>query len=115
MDIYERKIKAYLQPIMKIWETWKTKWNVETDRRMLWIFFIFAVTGSTTVVVRKYLFKIFNIDISNPVLAFVVKLLAIYLVYQLLLFTIGSILGEHKFVRWFLWKMNKRLIPGAKK
>jgi len=98
----------------KIWNTWKRKWNVETDARMIWIFVIFAITGSTTVVVRKLLFNSLGIEIENAVLFVVVKILVIYLIYQCLLFVIGSILGEYRFVKWFLWKMNQRLIPGKK-
>lgn len=82
---------------------------------MVWIFFIFAVTGSTTVIVRKSVFRLLGVDIEHPVLAWFVKLVAIYLFYQLLLLLIGSLLGEHRFFRWFLIQMNRKLIPGNKK
>ena len=77
---------------------------------MSWIFVIFAITGSSTVVVRKFLFSVLGIQIENAAISFVVKFVAIYFVYQLMLFTIGSLLGEHKFVKWFLIKMNSRMI-----
>lgn len=89
---------------------WKEKWGVHTDKRMIWIFIIFAITGSSTVVVRKYLFKILGVDIQNATVSFIVKFVAIYIVYQFMLFAVGSLLGEHKFVKWFLVKMNARLI-----
>lgn len=95
---------------MKYWQQLKEKWNVETDRRMAWIFLIFAITGSGTLVVRKFLYKSLGIDIQIPWLAVVVKIIAIYLIYQLLLFSIGSLMGEGKFFKWFLYKMNRRLI-----
>jgi len=95
---------------MKIWNTWKKKWNVETDKRMIWIFVIFAITGSSTVFVRKYLYELLGIEIENPILSVVVRILAIYIVYQILLFLVGTIMGEGKFVRWFLVKMNGRFI-----
>ena len=94
----------------RIWEIWKEKWGVKTDKRMSWIFIIFAITGSSTVFVRKFLFNTLGIEIENATLAFIVKFVAIYVVYQFMLFTIGSLLGEHKFVKWFLIKMNSRLI-----
>jgi len=96
--------------LKRIWEIWKEKWGIKTDKRMAWIFIIFAITGSSTVVVRKFLFKTLGIEIENATLSFVVKFVAIYFVYQVMLFTIGSLLGEHKFVKWFLIKMNSRLI-----
>ena len=82
---------------------------------MAWIFFIFAITGSATVVVRKSVFRLLGVDIDHPLFAWLVKLLAIYLFYQLLLLSIGSLLGEHRFFRWFIIKMNRRLIPQKKK
>lgn len=81
---------------------------------MLWIFLVFAITGSTTVIVRKWLFNTLGIEFSNAILGFIIKILAIYIVYQILLFVIGTIMGEHKFVKWFILKMNKRLIPSSK-
>ena len=94
----------------KIWTKWKIKWGIESDRRMIWIFVIFAITGSATVFVRKGLFRALGIEIESPVLAFFIKLVAIYFIYQLLLFTLGTLLGEHKFFWWFIKKMNRRMI-----
>lgn len=94
----------------RIWKIWKEKWGVETDLRMTWIFVIFAITGSATVVVRKFLFSVLGISIENATISFIVKFVAIYLVYQVMLFTVGSIFGEYRFVKWFLIKMNSRLI-----
>lgn len=74
------------------------------------IFVIFAITGSATVFVRRGLFGFLGIDISNALVSFFVKLVAIYFIYQLLLFTIGVIFGERKFFAWFIKKMNLRMI-----
>jgi type IV secretory pathway component VirB8 len=62
-----------------LWEKLKVKWNIQSDKRMAWIFIIFA------------------------------------LIYQILLFSIGSVLGEHQFVKWFVLKMNKRIFPFLQK
>ncbi|MEE9439361.1 MAG: DUF6787 family protein [Saprospiraceae bacterium] len=95
---------------MGLWNKLKVKWNIESDKRMVWIFIIFAITGSSTVFVRKYLFQVLGIDISNPIISTIVKFVFIYIVYQVLLFIIGTIMGENKFVIWFLKKMNSRFI-----
>ncbi|MCB9262494.1 MAG: prolipoprotein diacylglyceryl transferase [Flavobacteriales bacterium] len=94
----------------KYWEKLKQKWNIDSDQRMIKIWVIFAITGSFTVFVRKSLFKVLGIHIDAKWLAFLVKLVAIYFIYQLLLFLIGSILGESKFFGWFIKKMNYRFI-----
>ena len=88
----------------------KEKWNIESDAQMTKIFIVFAITGSATVIVRKKLFSLLGIDISNAVLSFVVKLIAIYFIYQLMLFIIGVLFGEAKFFGWFIKKMNLRMI-----
>ena len=77
---------------------------------MSWVFVIFAITGSATVIVRKFLFNALGINIENAAISFIVKFVAIYFVYQVMLFTVGTLLGEHRFVKWFLIKMNSRLI-----
>ncbi|MEM9544515.1 MAG: DUF6787 family protein [Bacteroidota bacterium] len=94
----------------RIWELWKEKWGIKTNARMTWIFIMFAITGSSTVVVRKFLFQALGIEIENAAIAFVVKFVAIYFVYQAMLFVIGTLMGEHKFVKWFLLKMNSSLL-----
>ena len=93
---------------MKYWNALKKKWNIETDKRMAWIFVIFAITGSSTMVVRKNLFRVLGIEIENPIAGFFVKLVAILVIYQILLFVVGSLMGEHKFVKWFVSKMMSR-------
>jgi len=95
---------------MKFWEILKKKWGVETNSRMILIFIVFAITGSATLVVRKVLYSTLEIDIQSAFLAIVIKILVIYLIYQLLLISIGSIFGERKFFWWFIKKMNFRLI-----
>jgi len=96
--------------LKRIWNLWKEKWGVKTDKRMAWIFLVFAITGSSTVVVRKFLFSTLGINIENAMIAFIIKFIAIYLVYQVMLLVVGTVMGEHKFVKWFLIKMNSRLL-----
>ena len=100
-----------------IWKKLKVKWNVETDIRMIRIFIIFALTGSSVTLVRKPFTTLFFDKITYGELQWyelIVTIVAVYFVYQVLLFIIGSILGEYKFVRWFLLKMNKRFFPFLK-
>jgi type III secretory pathway component EscU len=99
---------------MNIWNKWKQKWNIQSDKRMIWIFIIFAITGSSTLVVRKYLYSTLGIEIENSIISFLVRLIFIYVIYQFLFFAIASIMGEHQFAKWFLRKMNKRILPFIK-
>ncbi len=98
--------------MLKMWNSLKLKWNVDSDLRLGWIFIIFAITGSSIVFVRQPI-QVYLYDEANFWdLIWYQKLvitLVVYFVYQIHLFVIGSILGEHKFVKWFILKMNKRM------
>lgn len=100
-----------------VWEKWKVKWGVETNARMAWIFVIFAITGTSITQVRKPV-TLFLFDKSTygelSWWQFILTLVAVYFIYQIFLFVIGSLLGEHKFVRWFVLKMNRRMFPFLK-
>lgn len=100
------------------WEKLKVKWNIDTDRRLAWIFVIFAITGSSIGFVRRPVTQFFFDKSTYGELAWyelVLTIIMVYYIYQVLLFCIGSILGEHKFVKWFVLKMNKRMFPFLKK
>ena len=101
----------------KIWEKLKVKWNIESDGRMVWIFLMFAITGTSVTFVRQpFTEAIFQKSTYSELhwYELLITLVIVYFVYQLLLFTIGSVMGEYKFVRWFLIKMNKRMLPFLK-
>lgn len=104
---------------MKVfWEKLKVKWNIESDKRMAWIFVIFAITGSSITQVRKPITEwIFDKSTYGELhwYEFILTFILIYFVYQLFLFAIGSLLGEYRFVKWFLIKMNKQIFPFFKK
>jgi hypothetical protein len=97
-----------------VWNKWKEKWSIESDKRMLWIFVIFGITGTSVTFVRKpateYLFQKSTYGELNWY-EWIITLVIVYIIYQFILFVVGSLLGEHKFVKWFLWKMNKRILP----
>jgi hypothetical protein len=102
---------------MKLWEKLKQKWDIASDKRMVWIFIIFAITGSTIVYVRKPIqVWLFNEEYfwSLPWYNMVLITAVVYFVYQLHLIIIGSLLGEHTFFKKFLLKMNKRFLPNRK-
>jgi manganese efflux pump family protein len=107
--------KNSFAPIMiALWEKLKIKWHIESDKRMAWIFIIFAITGSSVSLIRKPVTKWLFQKTTFSSLAwyeFIITFVIVYIIYQILLFTIGSLLGEHQFVKWFVIKMNKRIFP----
>lgn len=94
----------------KYWDRLKTKWGIETDQRMAKIFLVFAITGTATLFVRKGLFQLLGIDIENQLWFTLVKWVSIYIIYQIMLFTIGYLFKEGAFFGYFIKKMNLRMI-----
>ncbi len=97
-----------------MWEKLKTKWNIESNKRMAWIFVIFAITGSSIGFARRWLTQLVFGKSSYGELHWyelIFTIICVYFIYQILLFVIGTLLGEHKFVKWFVLKMNKRIFP----
>jgi hypothetical protein len=101
-----------------LWEKLKIKWNIESDKRMVWIFIIFAITGSSIAFVRRPItMSLFEKSTYAELIWYelIITIVIVYFMYQILLFTIGSLLGEHQFVKWFVLKMNKRMFPFLQK
>jgi polyferredoxin len=101
-----------------IWDKLKVKWNIESDRRMAWIFIMFSITGSSVTLVRQpFTEAVFQKSTYGELYWYelLVTIILVYIVYQFFLFTIGTVMGEYKFVRWFIIKMNKRMLPFLKK
>lgn len=100
------------------WNKLKAKWDVESDKRLAWIFVIFAITGSSIGFIRKPITQFFFDKTTYSELLWyelICTIVIVYFIYQILLFAVGTILGEHKFVKWFVLKMNKRLFPFLRK
>jgi manganese efflux pump family protein len=101
-----------------LWEKLKIKWNIQSDKRMVWIFIIFAITGSSIAFVRRPItISLFAKSTYAELIWYelIITFVIVYFMYQILLFTIGSLLGEHQFVKWFVLKMNKRMFPFLQK
>ncbi|PDH53378.1 MAG: diacylglyceryl transferase [Bacteroidetes bacterium MED-G17] len=95
----------------RIWKKLKQKWGVESDLRMLWLFLLFAIAGSTTAYLRNKLFVYIGIAPFSPKILYVLfKFVFIYFFYQICLLTVGSLGGEFRFYWPFLRKMNQRMI-----
>ncbi len=85
----------------------KVHWQVESNFQLAIIFFVFSISGSSTLVVRQFIFEFIHV---NPDWPFLLKA-AIYLVtivpiYQANLLVIGSILGQFR----FFWRFEKKIL-----
>lgn len=89
----------------------KEKWKIESDKDLVIIFIVFAITGSSVVFVRKPLFSLLGISLDT-VHWFIYGLLYLILIlpiYQVLLIFWGTLFGQFKFFWSFEKKMLKRM------
>ena len=85
----------------------KQRWQVRSTRQLLIIFFVFSISGSTTLYIRKYIFHWIHFSPHWPFpLKAVVYVLTIVPIYQLMLLSIGTLLGQSG----FFWRFEKKTL-----
>ncbi|MDX2189153.1 MAG: DUF6787 family protein [Bacteroidota bacterium] len=92
--------------ISKLEERWEVKgwWQITL------IFIVFAITGSSSVFVGKYIMYYLGITPdTNPWIRIPVRIIMVFVVYQILLIWIGFLFGQFKFFWNFEQKMYKRI------
>ena len=96
----------------------KQKWNIKSNFQILVIFVVFAITGSASLYVGKPVLSWLDIQRANFSEDFLwgglgyysLRILVIFPIYQVLLITIGSLLGQFQFFWNIEKKMFKRLL-----
>jgi Family of unknown function (DUF6787) len=90
----------------------KKRWGIESSWQVLVIFFVFAITGSSSMYVSKFFFDLFGINESTSFFVkTIIYILTVLPAYQILLLFWGTVLGQGKFFRNFLKKLFSRIIP----
>jgi len=90
---------------MQWWQNLKTRWGIQTDARMVKLWVVFAITGSTAAYIAKPLLANLGLDGLPLLVRIPLRLLLILPLYQVLLLAIGACAGEHRWYFWFLRKM----------
>lgn len=91
-------------------EKMKKRWGVQTFSGLLLILFIFAITGISALVVRKFVFGWLGISADTPLWAEILAwILVVFPSYQVLFLLYGFILGQFEFVWNFERKSLQRI------
>lgn len=91
-------------------EKLKKRWGVESYGQIILILFIFAITGMTTLYVKKGAFGLLGITDQTAVwLKIVIWLLIVLPAYQVLFLFYGFIFGQYEFAKNFLVQSFGRL------
>ncbi len=99
-----------LKFILFLFKKLENKWKVTYRWEMIRIFIVFAITGSSSVFVGRPIMKLIGITKENlNIFVYWILFILIGLVfYQVLLVSIGWLLGQHQFFWEFEKKMLKR-------
>lgn len=97
-----------LKVTLFIFKKLEKKWEVKFKWEMISIFLVFAITGSSSVLIGKPLIKLMGINKDNlPTFAYWTLYIIIgFIFYQILLVLIGWIFGQHK----FFWNFEKKML-----
>lgn len=89
----------------------KSKWKVESIWQVLLILLTFALTGSTVLYLKKWLFLLLEFDDTTSwITKTVVYLLFVFPAYQFLILVFGTLLGQGS----FFWEKEKKLFRFVK-
>ncbi|MFN8436343.1 MAG: DUF6787 family protein [Cytophagales bacterium] len=97
---------------MNFWEKLKVKWNVSSDKDMIIIFIVFAISGSLSVFISKPLLTFLNIQKDQmPVWKFwLFRIPIMFISYYIVLVFVGTLFGQFQFFKNFALKTLFRII-----
>ena len=93
-----------------MFERFKEKWGISSNFQLVIILVVFAVTGSSTLYVRKGIFFLLGITPETDLwLRTLLYILIIFPAYNVMLLIVGFLFGQFKFAWEFEKKMFSRL------
>jgi hypothetical protein len=98
-----------------MFEKLKKRWNIESNFQVVIILVVFAITGSTTVYLKRIIFDWLQITSETPLLIKIpVYIIVILTVYNILLLIVGFIFGQFRFFLEFEKRFFSRFINWKK-
>jgi hypothetical protein len=90
----------------------KERWGVTSNKQIVIIFIVFAITGFSSLQLAKPFLSLIGIpDTFEPHWLYrVLRLLLIFPIYQILLVFVGYIFGQFS----FFWKFEKKMLVRLK-
>lgn len=84
------------------------KWILDYKWEMIRVFMVFAITGSSSLVVGRPIIKLMGItkENLNPILYWFLFIIIGLIFYQILLVTFGWLFGQFK----FFWEFEKKML-----
>lgn len=89
----------------------KQRWGIEHNWQVIVIIIVFAITGSTASFIGKPILAFLNItpETFTTLGYWVVRIVLLFIMYQIMLVSFGWLFGQHKFFWTFEKKMLRRI------
>lgn len=86
----------------------KEHWGISSNFQLIIIFTVFAITGSSSVMVSKPILEFLGIgkDSMPYILYLLLKIIIVLPVYQILLVAFGFLFGQFQ----FFWNFEKKML-----
>ncbi len=92
----------------------KKRWNLQSTGQVLIVLLVFALTGTTVLLIKRPLFGYWFPEGEKPLWASIAYYILILPVYNLLLLFYGLLLGQFRFFWDFEKKFFKRIFAKFK-
>ncbi|MDX1277162.1 DUF6787 family protein [Oceanihabitans sediminis] len=89
-------------------EKLKKRWGIDSNKQVIIILFVFAVTGSTASFIGKPILAFLDItpETLNTILYWVIRIVMLFVMYQFLLIFFGWLFGQFN----FFWNFEKKML-----
>ncbi len=86
----------------------KQRWGIESNFQLLIIFIVFSINGTLAVFLVKPITEFINLskETTAPILYWPVRIILIFVIYQITLVIVGAIFGQKN----FFWNMEKKML-----
>lgn len=88
--------------------TFRQRWGVESNWQVIVIFFVFSITGSMAVALAHPVVHMFGLyrQTTSPWIFWPIRIAIIFPIYQVLLVSVGTLLGQRK----FFWRYGRKML-----
>jgi len=87
-------------------EKLKSRWNLQSGKQVVVVLLVFALTGTTVLLIKKPISVWLGISSETPIMLRVIfSLLIILPIYQVVLLAYGALFGQFH----FFWEFEKKM------
>ena len=94
--------------MLRVFQKLKLKWNIQSNFQLFVILLVFAITGSSSLLVADPILAYFNItaETLNAWIYKPLRLILIFPIYQVLILIFGALFGQFQ----FFWNFEKKML-----